>query len=104
MAPRATAPPKAFFVDFSNPLDPNRSYTNTVQLYRSANNTPGATADGDFGLDPTFSNPGPGVAVSAGGEPDGHAQELDSGGGCRVSPGYLNRLQVRAARRHDPGA
>lgn len=62
--PRAVAPPKMFFIDFSNPLDPNRDYSNVIQLFRSANNVNGALPDGDFGLDPTFSNQGPGAAYT----------------------------------------
>jgi hypothetical protein len=45
--PRAPAPPRAFAIDFSNPLAP-RDYTGAVQLIRSAN-SPLTPADGDFG-------------------------------------------------------
>jgi hypothetical protein len=53
--PRATAPPTAFFIDFSNPLDPTRDYTNAVQLFRSAN-SPTSAPDGDFGVDSSFTS------------------------------------------------
>ena len=48
ITPRAAAPPTAFTIDFSNPLNPNTDYTNAVQLVRSADSAT-ASPDGNFG-------------------------------------------------------
>ena len=44
----AYAPPTAYYVDFSNPINPATVNNNSVQIVGSAN-TPGGVADGDFG-------------------------------------------------------
>jgi hypothetical protein len=46
--PRAPAPPTAWVVDFSNPLNPTADYSNALQLIASAD-SPGGTPDGNFG-------------------------------------------------------
>lgn len=43
-----SAPPTTFTIDLSNPLNPNASYANSVQLLRSANTIAGSS-DGEFG-------------------------------------------------------
>ncbi|MFO0910304.1 MAG: hypothetical protein U0794_18500 [Isosphaeraceae bacterium] len=44
----AFAPPTVFNVDFSNPLDPTKNYSDALQLIRTANFA-GGNPDGDFG-------------------------------------------------------
>lgn len=90
--PRAVAPPTAFFIDFSNPLDPTKDYTNAVQLLASAN-TPGGASDGDFGVDPTFTTGVgytrvPGTTVTLVSSIPGHGPG---------QPGYHDRLLLRLA-------
>lgn len=84
---RATAPPTEFFIDFSNPLDTTKDYTNLVQLIRSANSA-NAAADGDFGVDPTFTS-GVGYTRVAGTSVTLVNSVL---GATFGSPGYKNRL------------
>ena len=43
-----SAPPTTFNLDFSNPLDPAKSYNDSLLLIATANST-GGTPDGDFG-------------------------------------------------------
>ena len=52
--PRADAPPDTFIVDFSGPLFEG-DYNNKAFLVRSAD-TPAGPSDGDFGVDPTYTN------------------------------------------------
>jgi hypothetical protein len=87
---RAPAPPNTFFIDFSNPLDPNHDYTPDVLLIRSAN-SPTLAPDGDFGLDPTFTS-GVGYTVVS-----GTTVTLANSipGALPGTPGFQNRLIVR---------
>jgi hypothetical protein len=86
---RAEAPPVAFFVDFSNPLDPNRDYAAAVQLLRTANSGV-AQPDGDFGLDNSFTS---GVGYT---RVTGLRVTLvnEVPGASFGQPGYQNRLLV----------
>lgn len=43
-----SAPPTKFYIDFSNPLDPTKDYSDAIQLIRTADSAAGAP-DGDFG-------------------------------------------------------
>ena len=86
---RAAAPPTSFIVDFSNPLPAGIDYTNAIQLIGSAD-TPGGTADGNFGTLGT-SNDGTGYSRVAGtrvtlGSSDPRAQA--------GQPGYHDRLTL----------
>ena len=45
---QVSAPPTTFYVDFSNPLDPAKTYTNSILLIGTANSS-GGKPDGDFG-------------------------------------------------------
>jgi hypothetical protein len=88
--PRAQAPPTAFFIDFSNPLDPTRDYTDAVRLVRSANSA-AAAPDGDFGTDNSFLAGGSGF-TRVGGLRVTLVNEIPGAGFGQ--PGYLNRLRV----------
>ena len=57
--PRATAPPTAFTVDFSSPLDTTRNYSSAVQLQRSLDGNPAnstTVAGLNVSLDPANSS------------------------------------------------
>ena len=86
---RAVAPPTSFAIDFSNPLDRTRDFTNLVQLIRSAN-SPASAADGDFGTDPTFTT-GVGYTRVAGTT----VKLVNSRVGATFgTPGFQNRLII----------
>ena len=87
VAARATAAPTEFMIDFSNPLDTTKDYTNFVQLIASAN-TPASQPDGDFGNDPTFQS---GVGYTR--VPNTSVKLINSILGATFGqPGYKNRL------------
>lgn len=88
--PRATAPPTDFFVDFSTSLNPSLDYSNAIQLIRSANSA-GAAADGDFGVDSSFTS-GQGSTRVTGLTVTLVSSDPSAGPG---QPGYNNRLVVR---------
>lgn len=88
--PRATAPPTDFFVDFSTSLDPTIDYSNAIQLIRSADSA-GAAADGDFGVDSSFTS-GQGYTRVTGLTVTLTSSDSKAGPG---QPGYNNRLVVR---------
>ncbi len=90
VAPRAPAPPNAFVVDFSGPLDPNANYNNLVWLIRSAD-SPTSPPDGDFGVDPSFTN---GIGYT---RISGTTVTLENSilGATYGQPGYKNRLVLR---------
>ena len=87
VAARATAAPTEFMIDFSNPLDTTKDYTNFVQLIASAT-TAGSQPDGDFGSDPTFQN-----SVGYTRVPNTSVKLINSIIGAKFGePGYKNRL------------
>ena len=90
--PRAPAPPKRFYIDFSGPLNPNLDFSNLVQLIGSADKQ-GGTPDGNFGTDPSF---GKGIGYSI---VSGTTATLVNSipGALYGQPGYLNRIQVDIA-------
>jgi large repetitive protein len=84
-APDAPAPPTAINIDFSNPLDPTKNYSNVVELLRTAN-TALSPADGDFGPN----------GVSGASIVQGLTVQLTNSvaGAVFGQPGFQNRLVV----------